>query len=58
MNQVQVGLRPTIWLGHSLGGLLVKEVLHSDHLLPLDEQLGLKLASTGVLFYGAPHKVR
>ncbi|PVF96963.1 hypothetical protein CPB86DRAFT_474417 [Serendipita vermifera] len=56
LRRARVGLRPTIWLGHSLGGLLVKEVLHSDHLLPLDEQLGLEMASTGVLFYGAPHK--
>lgn len=52
----KVGLRPTVWLCHSLGSSLAKEVLMFDR----DQgQNSLQLHKNlrGVLFYGAPHNV-
>jgi hypothetical protein len=57
---VQVGRRPTIWLGHSLGCLLIKEVLRIDEeerKAPGFGETPLSSRLKGVLFFGAPHLV-
>jgi pimeloyl-ACP methyl ester carboxylesterase len=47
-----VGSKPIVWIAHSLGGLIVKEILYAS-------QRGLRcdiLRSTkGVIFFGTPH---
>lgn len=52
----KVGLRPAVWLCHSLGCLLAKEVLKRDY---EKGSRGLQLCNSvrGVLFYGGPHNV-
>ena len=53
LSHAGVGSKPIIWLAHSLGGLIVKEVLHfaSEHRLRQD----LLTSTKGVVFFGTPH---
>eukprot|EP00245_Coleochaete_scutata_P018544 TRINITY_DN971_c0_g2_i1.p1 TRINITY_DN971_c0_g2~~TRINITY_DN971_c0_g2_i1.p1 ORF type:complete len:340 (-),score=55.03 TRINITY_DN971_c0_g2_i1:272-1291(-) len=53
---VQLGERPYFLVGHSLGGLLAKEVLLRANQLPhREEKPGLKDRCKGIVFYGVPH---
>jgi pimeloyl-ACP methyl ester carboxylesterase len=57
LHDAQVGCRPVIWIGHSIGGLLIKEVLWASARAfkqtirpsPLVE------LTRGVVFLGTPH---
>ena len=44
----QVGSKPILWIVHSLGGLVVKQIIELSALL--------KLQTIGVVFLGTPHK--
>lgn len=54
LEQSGIGKRPIIWVGHSMGGLLIKEMLRiandMDLLRPLVKQ------TKGIVFYSVPHK--
>lgn len=54
LEQSGLGKRPIIWVGHSMGGLVIKEMLriaNDVHLLrPLVKQ------TKGIVFYSVPHK--
>ncbi|KAK3732111.1 hypothetical protein RRG08_026496 [Elysia crispata] len=49
-----VGSRPVIWIGHSMGGLLIKQILDLGE---KDCKYSQLVSQTkGVLFYSVPHK--
>ena len=52
-----VGKRPTIFVGHSLGGLIIKKMLVSaaESSAASDADRELVANARGVLFYGTPH---
>jgi pimeloyl-ACP methyl ester carboxylesterase len=45
-----VGERPIVWVGHSMGGLLIKSILVQD------EAEVLRKLTRGVVFFSVPHK--
>ncbi|KAM5342908.1 hypothetical protein ACJ41O_013874 [Fusarium nematophilum] len=47
--------RPIIFIGHSLGGLLIKEALVRARRRPSDANSDLSKASYGLLFFGVPN---
>ncbi|XP_064465929.1 protein SERAC1-like [Ornithodoros turicata] len=49
-----VGDRPVIWICHSMGGLLVKQILTIASELPQYEKVAQQTA--GVVFYATPHR--
>ncbi|GAB1609527.1 protein SERAC1-like [Argonauta hians] len=52
LRKAGVGERPVIWVGHSMGGLLIKQMLL------LDEITERKVVrnSKGIVFYSVPHR--
>lgn len=48
--------RPIIWVGHSMGGLLVKEIIVQAMNDVNDDVKNLALNTRGILFLGTPHK--
>lgn len=48
--------RPVIWIGHSMGGLLVKEIIVQAMNDANDDIKKLALNTRGILFLGTPHK--
>lgn len=51
-----VGERPIIWIGHSMGGLIVKQIL-ADAIESNDEKIKLlALRTSGIVFFSVPHK--
>lgn len=48
--------RPIVWVGHSMGGLLVKEIIVQAMNDPNDDIKKLALNTRGILFLGTPHK--
>lgn len=50
-----VGKRPVIFVGHSMGGLIVKKMLTTAQQSPLDEDREFAENTKGVVFYGTPH---
>ncbi|CAD5111024.1 DgyrCDS376 [Dimorphilus gyrociliatus] len=46
LKEAGVGKRPIIWVGHSMGGLLIKHMLEDEHLIE---------KSHGFIFYSVPH---
>lgn len=48
--------RPIIWVGHSMGGLLVKEIIVQAMNDSNDAIKKLALNTRGILFLGTPHK--
>lgn len=46
--------RPIIFLGHSLGGLLIKQALINAYHNP--KYTPVRDATTGIAFFGTPHK--
>ncbi|KAF1319069.1 hypothetical protein FI667_g13323, partial [Globisporangium splendens] len=57
LNAARVGTgdRPVIFVTHSLGGVLLKQVLHDSMVEPSREESSLVDNVNGVLFYGVPH---
>lgn len=54
LERANVGNRPVIWVGHSMGGLLIKEMLH---IASMDKRYSKVLENTiGILFYSVPHR--
>jgi hypothetical protein len=49
-----VGQRPVLWIAHSMGGLIVKQMLREasrqDHFAPMLEQ------TRGIVFFSTPHR--
>eukprot|EP00095_Tigriopus_kingsejongensis_P002615 snap_masked-scaffold1452_size40707-processed-gene-0.5 protein:Tk02615 transcript:snap_masked-scaffold1452_size40707-processed-gene-0.5-mRNA-1 annotation:"protein serac1" len=50
-----VGRRPVIFVGHSMGGLMVKKMLTHAQQSPLEEDRQFALQTKGIVFYGTPH---
>ena len=51
--------RPIIFLGHSLGGILIKSALIQSEWAKLSEEESLhaiKLSTSGIIFLGTPHR--
>ncbi|KAL3299673.1 NAD(P)-binding domain protein [Colletotrichum asianum] len=48
--------RPVIFVAHSLGGLLVKEVLRRSHYSDETELRDIIMSTKGVMFLGTPHR--
>jgi pimeloyl-ACP methyl ester carboxylesterase len=49
LHVAKLGDRPIVWIGHSLGGLLIKALLLQA------ERQGLARSTRGVVFLGTPH---
>ncbi|XP_037282655.1 protein SERAC1 [Rhipicephalus microplus] len=54
LHHAGVGERPIIWITHSMGGLLVKEMLAIASESPKYE--GIARNTSGVVFYAVPHR--
>ncbi|XP_036355213.1 protein SERAC1 isoform X3 [Octopus sinensis] len=52
LRKAGIGERPIIWIGHSMGGLLIKQMLLLDELM---ERKVVK-NSKGIVFYSVPHR--
>ena len=50
-----VGVRPTIFITHSLGGLLVKQILFASRTSGLRQLAPIAQVTRGVVFFGTPH---
>jgi triacylglycerol esterase/lipase EstA (alpha/beta hydrolase family) len=50
-----LGQRPLVFIVHSLGGLLVKELLRTAHTQNNAEWKEISAATTGILFLATPH---
>ncbi|KAI1774882.1 TPR-like protein [Hypoxylon cercidicola] len=50
----EVESRPILFLGHSMGGLLIKQALINAHINP--KYTTIKDAASGLAFFGTPHK--
>lgn len=48
--------RPIVWVGHSKGGLYIKQILVNAYESQLAETQALWSSSRGVLFYSVPHR--
>jgi hypothetical protein len=48
--------RPILFLGHSIGGLLIKQALINAHNNP--KYMWIKVATTGLVFFATPHHGR
>ncbi|ESO82622.1 hypothetical protein LOTGIDRAFT_108969, partial [Lottia gigantea] len=55
LKQAGIGERPIIWLGHSLGGLLIKQILELSVHDTTRVYGGIKDSTKGFIFYGVPH---
>ncbi|XP_050397521.1 protein SERAC1 [Patella vulgata] len=53
LRKAGVGDRPIIWAGHSLGGLLIKQMLSLA--IDDDKYSCIKDQTQGIIFYGVPH---
>lgn len=54
LEKANVGKRPIIWITHSMGGLLVKEML--SQVEQSNESKALLDQTRGIVFYSVPHK--
>ena len=54
LKNAGVGRRPVIWIAHSLGGLMVKQMLLDAGKSPKFSSLNVN--TKGVVFYAVPHK--
>ncbi|XP_071090871.1 protein SERAC1-like [Haliotis cracherodii] len=54
LHKAGVGSRPVIWVGHSMGGLLVKQMLALAQTEPRLQSLAEQ--TRGVVFYSVPHR--
>ncbi len=55
MVQLGIGQRPILFICHSLGGLLVKQILRNAHDGPDERKMQLARNTRGVLFLATPH---
>ncbi|XP_045190442.2 protein SERAC1-like isoform X2 [Mercenaria mercenaria] len=54
LERADIGNRPVIWVGHSMGGLLIKEILN---VASMEKRFSKVLDNTiGVVFYSVPHR--
>ncbi|CAH1785151.1 unnamed protein product [Owenia fusiformis] len=51
-----LGNRPIIWVGHSMGGLLIKQMLTSAYKSPYTDLRKVATNTRGIALYSAPHK--
>ncbi|XP_075221639.1 uncharacterized protein LOC142324656 isoform X2 [Lycorma delicatula] len=51
-----VGRYPIIWVGHSKGGLFVKQMLVHGCESPVESHMNISLNTKGILFYSVPHR--
>ncbi|KAK4882789.1 hypothetical protein RN001_006108 [Aquatica leii] len=54
--QLNVGSRPIVWVGHSKGGLYIKQIIVHAWEKNTDELRSLYLQSKGIMFYSVPHR--
>ncbi|XP_072746379.1 protein SERAC1 [Anoplolepis gracilipes] len=54
LTMANVGQRPLIWVGHSMGGLLVKKMLVEEW--KTGDKHGICKNTKAILFYGTPHR--
>lgn len=54
LEKADIGSRPIIWIGHSMGGLLIKQMLSTAVDNPKLQNLVNNTA--GVVFYSTPHR--
>ncbi|XP_046563458.1 protein SERAC1-like [Haliotis rubra] len=54
LHKAGVGSRPVIWVGHSMGGLLVKQMLTMAQEDPRFQPLATQ--TRGLVFYSVPHR--
>lgn len=47
--------RPIVWVGHSKGGLYIKQIIVSAHMSQMPDLRCLWQSTRGVLFYSVPH---
>lgn len=52
LHQAGVGTRPIIWISHSMGGLLVKQMLCQA----MEKHEAVAQQTVGVVFYAVPHR--
>ncbi|CAN7990747.1 unnamed protein product [Ixodes hexagonus] len=52
LRQAGVGARPVVWISHSMGGLLVKQMLCQA----MDKHEAVARQTVGVVFYAVPHR--
>jgi hypothetical protein len=48
--------RPLVFIAHSLGGIMVKEVLRRSEFDFTKEVRQISLSTSGIIFYGTPHR--
>ncbi|NEO11250.1 MAG: hypothetical protein F6K59_07750 [Moorea sp. SIO3F7] len=53
LDSCKLGKRPLVFITHSLGGLIVKEMLSSAH--NFDQYKGIVEQTKGIVFLGTPH---
>ncbi|KAK6639711.1 hypothetical protein RUM43_007986 [Polyplax serrata] len=56
LSQAGVGKRPIVWVGHSMGGLIVKGVLSLSRASSDPAVRSLYENTRGIVFYSTPHK--
>uniref|UniRef100_A0A1Y1NIA1 DUF676 domain-containing protein n=1 Tax=Photinus pyralis TaxID=7054 RepID=A0A1Y1NIA1_PHOPY len=54
--KLQVGRRPIVWVGHSKGGLYIKQIIVHAWEQNAEEMKYLYLQSKGIMFYSVPHR--
>ncbi|XP_012227930.1 protein SERAC1 isoform X2 [Linepithema humile] len=54
LTMANIGQRPLIWVGHSMGGLLVKKMLVEEW--KTGDKHGICKNTKAILFYGTPHR--
>uniref|UniRef100_A0A336M9E7 Protein SERAC1 n=1 Tax=Culicoides sonorensis TaxID=179676 RepID=A0A336M9E7_CULSO len=51
-----VGQRPIVWIGHSMGGLIIKSIIVQASQHPDENVQNICKNSKGIIFLGTPHK--
>eukprot|EP01133_Synstelium_polycarpum_P005296 gene5296-6139_t len=55
LRLAEVGVRPIIFVCHSFGGLVIKQILKQTHSLPDAEFGAISRQTLGIVFYATPH---
>jgi hypothetical protein len=55
LERRETGKRPILFLGHSVGGLLIKQALINAHNSANSKYSSIKDATTGLAFFATPH---
>ena len=56
LQEAGVGNRPVVFVGHSMGGLIIKKMLVEAKMSPDKDKRQLADNTRGVVFYGTPHE--